>query len=144
MEKHIVSKSILLDASPSAVWDALTNPEKTKEYFFGCKVYSGWKVGDSIVFKRKILWIFPFELSGRIEQIEPGKFLQYKLYNKSDKSGFSLVTDRLSTENGKTKLEITDDVGAGNGAEKRYQKSVEGWDKILDGLREYLKQNHQS
>lgn len=144
MEKHIVTKSILLDASPAEVWDALTNPEKTKNYFFGCKVESDWKVGSSIVFKRRILWIFPFELSGTIVQIEDGKFLKYKLYNKSDKSGFSLVTDRLSSENGKTRLEITDDVGTGDGAGKRYRKSVKGWDTILDGLRQYLKQNHRS
>ncbi len=138
MEKFIVKKEILLDASPEKVWQALTDPEMTRKYFFGCKVVSDWKQGSPIVFKRRVLLLFPFELKGTIEKIEPAKMLSYKLYNKSDRSGFSVVTDKLTPENGKTRLTITDDVGLSEGAEKRYEKSQKGWDKILNGLKELL------
>lgn len=40
MKKFIVKKKITVNAEPSEVWDALTNPEKTKEYFFNCEVFS--------------------------------------------------------------------------------------------------------
>lgn len=141
METFVVRKQILLDAGNAEVWDALTNPEKTKEYFFNCRVISDWKPGSSITFKGKIFWIIPITLKGTIEKIVPKELLQYKLYNKSDKSGFSLVTDSLTAQNGKTLLRISDDVGQGAGAEKRFRKSDKGWDKVLNGLKKLVENN---
>ena len=43
MKNHVVKKTITIKAEPAAVWDALTNPEKTKRYFFNCRVISDWK-----------------------------------------------------------------------------------------------------
>jgi uncharacterized protein YndB with AHSA1/START domain len=123
------------------VWDALTDPEKTKEYFFNCRVFSDWKPGSPIVFKGKMFWIFNIEMKGVIIQAEPGKLLQYSLFNKSDgKETTSTVTDELTFANGITTVNITDDVGQGEGAEKRYKRSVKGWDKILKGLKELIEE----
>jgi uncharacterized protein YndB with AHSA1/START domain len=133
--QHIVHKEILLNASPEKVWRALTDPEITKKYFYHCKVLSDWKVGSTITFKGKIFWIFPVELNGVVKQIEPGRFLQYTLQNHGN-SGKSLVTDELIDQNGKARLKITDDVGTEKDFEKRYKKSMRGWDKILRGLKE--------
>ena len=135
MEKHVVYKEILIDATPEIVWEALTNPELTKKYFYHCKVLSDWKAGSPIVFKGKLVWLFPIELKGTIRKIAPGKLLQYELQNHGSQ-GRSLVTDELIDENGKTRLKITDDVGTEKGAEKRYGRSMKGWDKILSGLKE--------
>jgi uncharacterized protein YndB with AHSA1/START domain len=131
---HIVKKQITINAPPSAVWDALTNPEKTKKYFFHCKVYSNWKVGSPIIFKGKIFLIKKIELKGEILRVEKEKILKYTLQNEGSNST-STVTDKLSFENGKTLLSITDDVGAGEDAQKRYDRSQKGWDKILKGLK---------
>src|SRR5436190_23157273 len=135
MSNYVVHKKIILKAKPEDVWDALTNPHKTKEYFFGCEVHSSWKEGGGISFKRKILWLINFELKGKIVYIEPGKLLQYILKNRKGTS-FSTVTDELTYADGKTTLSITDDVGESKGAEKRYSRSVKGWDKVLKGLKE--------
>lgn len=40
MNEFVVRKSIAIHADPAAVWDALTNPDKTEEYFFNCRVKS--------------------------------------------------------------------------------------------------------
>jgi len=139
MKEFIVRKSITIKAPASEVWDALTNPEKTKKYFFNCEVFSDWKVGSSITFKGRMFWIIPIKLKGIIDKIEPGKLLKYTLGNASDNSGTkSVVTDELTYAHGETELTITDDVGQGEGAEKRYNKSVKGWDKILNGLKELV------
>ena len=122
------------------VWRALTNPEMTKKYFFHCKVYSDWKAGSPITFKGRALLIKNIELKGVIVKAEPGKLLKYILQN-ADGESQSVVTDRLTYENGQTILSVSDDVGAGEGAEKRYQRSVRGWDKVLKGLREVMEQN---
>ena len=141
MKEFIVKKKISIAAAPSQVWDALTNPEKTKKYFFHCEVFSKWKAGSTITFKGKIFLIKKIEMKGKILKIEPEKLLQYTLKNGDDNkkpSTFSTVTDELTYKNGKTTLTITDDVGQGDGAEERYLKSKKGWDKVLKGLKELV------
>ncbi|MCF6130713.1 SRPBCC domain-containing protein [Flavobacterium wongokense] len=137
MKEYIVKKKIAIRATPEAVWDALTNPEKTKKYFFKCEVHSNWKPGNPITFKGTFLFFFKFELKGKIIEAEPGKLLKYSLKN-SKTSGESIVTDTLTYEKGVTTVSITDDVGPEDGSEKRYTRSVKGWDKILKGLKEVV------
>lgn len=48
---------------------------------------------------------------------------------------FSVETIKLTFEDGKTTLVITDDVGEVQGAEERYKKSQKGWTKIIKGVR---------
>ena len=138
MSQYQVKKSIAIHGTPGQVWDALTNPEKTKKYFFHCEVHSGWKPGDTITFKGKMFFFIDIEMEGKIIAAEPGKQLQYTLRNgkhKEETGNFSTVTDVLTYHNGITTLSITDDVGEGEGAEKRLEKSEEGWDKVLSGLK---------
>ena len=139
MKSYIVKKIISIKATPSKVWDALTNPEKTKKYFFNCKVFSEWKVGSPITFIGRIFLVKRIELKGKILRIEPNKILKYALINESgDEPSVSTVTDKLSFVRGRTVLSVTDDVGQGEGAEKRYKRSAKGWEKVLKGLKELL------
>ena len=137
MKNFIVRKKININATPGEVWDALTNPEKTKKYFFNCEVFSDWKEGSTITFKGTLFLIKKIEMNGKILKIQPGKLLQYSLANE-DSPGSSTVTDELTFENGITTLSITDDVGQGEGAEQRYERSEKGWDKVLKGLKDLV------
>jgi uncharacterized protein YndB with AHSA1/START domain len=142
MKEYVVKKSITINAEPSQVWDALTNPERTKNYFFHSKVYSDWKPGSDIVFSGRMFFI-KMELKGKILQVEPNRLLKYTLKNGSKsnaEAGESLVTDVLTYENGKTTVSVSDDVGSGEGAEKRYNRSVKGWDKVLTGLKKEVEE----
>lgn len=141
MKEFIVKRKTVLRASPAEVWDALTNPEKTRKYFFHCKVFSDWEVGSTITFVGRIFLIKKIEMKGTILELIPQKLLKYSLDNANTKEGtssFSVVTDLLSYEDGKTTLIITDDVGQGTGAEERFKKSQKGWTKIIKGLRNLL------
>ena len=146
MKQFIVKKQIKINAAPSEVWDALTNPEKTKEYFFNCEVFSDWKVGSSITFKGRVLLVKKIEMNGKILAIEPEKLLKYNLVNndQEDQKSISIVTDEISYNNGVTTLSITDEVGDGEGAEERFKKSEKGWDKVLDGLKEIVEKENQN
>ena len=138
MKEFIVKRKTVLKATPAEVWDALTNPEKTRKYFFHCKVFSDWEVGSTITFVGRIFLIKKIEMKGTILELIPQKLLKYSLNNANAKDGtssFSVVTDSLSYEDGKTTLTITDDVGEGAGAEERFKKSQKGWTKIIKGLR---------
>ncbi|MEO8517095.1 MAG: SRPBCC domain-containing protein [Flavobacterium sp.] len=143
MKEFIVNKRIDIRAETKEVWDALTNPEKTKKYFFNSKVYSDWETGSTITFKGKMFLIISFEMSGEILEIDPQKLLKYNLKN-SKSSSMSVVTDKLTYENGITTLTISDNVGFGEGAEKRYKKSNQGWDKILKGLKELVEKENSN
>lgn len=136
MSQFTVRKQVSIKAPATAVWDALTNPEKTKHYFFGCKVFSDWKPGSDIVFKGRMFWIIPIRMQGKIIHAQPARLLQYTLYNKGGSQ--SQVTDQLEESNGLTTLTITDNVGDGEGAESRYARSQKGWDKILSGLKKFV------
>jgi len=137
MEQYIVRKDIWLNAQPEVIWNVLTDPEKTKRYFFHCRVFSDWKPGSPIVWKGRILLFKKIELHGEIIDARPEKLLKYKLNNTHDDS-VSVVTDTLTPENGGTLLAISDDVGQGPGAQERYDRSVKGWDKVLKGLKKVV------
>jgi uncharacterized protein YndB with AHSA1/START domain len=141
MSEFVVRKNVRIKAAPAVVWDALTNPEKTKHYFFNCEVFSDWEVGSTILFTGRMFLIKKVEFKGQILKIEPERLLKYTLTNEEDdidSSSFSTVTDELTYENGETILSITDDVGEGKGAEDRVKRSEKGWDKILKGLKEVV------
>lgn len=133
--EHIVKKHIRIKAPAARVWEALTDPEQTRQYFFHARVLSDWEKGSTITFKGRMFWIIPFKMTGRILDIKPEKLLKYTLKNR-DSASASTVTDTLIFADGWTTLEITDDVGPEEGAEKRYHRSQKGWDKVLKGLKE--------
>jgi uncharacterized protein YndB with AHSA1/START domain len=142
MSSFVVRKSIRIRAGATDVWDALTDPQKTKKYFFHCEVFSSWKEGDSITFKGKMFLIINIEMKGKILKVIPEKLLQYTLENKhGEEQSFSTVTDELTEKDGETVLSVSDEVGQGPGAEKRYKKSQRGWDKILKGLKEFVEKS---
>jgi len=141
--QFVVRKNIRLKAEPAVVWDALTNPEKTKQYFFNCEVHSDWKAGSPIVWKGRIFLFKKIELKGTIVRIQPERMLRYTLKNEQDKTNpksFSTVTEELVYQNGITTLSISDDVGTGPGAEARYNKSLKGWDSVLKGLKKLVEE----
>lgn len=96
MQEFIVRKKVNIHAEPSEVWDALTNPEKTKKYFFNCGIFSEWKEGSPITFKGRVFLIKKIELRGKINKIDPGKFLQYTLRNRRHKANILFQQLRMT------------------------------------------------
>ena len=134
-DEFIIRKSINIKGTPAQVWDALTNPQKTKQYFYNSEVYSNWQAGSPITFKGELDGK-RIELTGKIIEAVPGKLLKYSLNHvsetKSEKArGYSLVTDTIAEVDGQTQLNIVDDTGS----EEGYNKSVKGWDMVLQGLK---------
>jgi len=81
--------------------------------------------------------VIPVKLEGVITEVKPNRLLRYKLFSDvGDRGGSSTVTDELEYVDGETLLHITDDVGVGEGVEDRYERSVKGWDRILNGLKD--------
>ena len=46
MEPSDHEAEIVVEATPERVWDALTNPEKTRAYYYGTDILSDWQPGS--------------------------------------------------------------------------------------------------
>jgi uncharacterized protein YndB with AHSA1/START domain len=143
MHKELtVKKSVKLNADSRKVWDALTNPQLTKQYMYNCEILCDWKVGSPLIWKGaedgKVY------VKGNIVSIDPGRRLQFTTFDPNSEMqdtplNYTTVTYELSPQNGTTELTVTQgDFSKVVDGEKRYNHTVGGWDYALKGLKELL------
>ena len=144
-----VENTIRIQASIEKVWDALTNPEQTRRYMFGCETVSDWKPGSSLLWRGSYEGQEMVFVKGFIKQIQPYSLLQYTVIDPNASfpdipENHLNVTYRLATENGHTVLTVIQDgfEGAAEG-EKRYTEvynNGEGWNPILVDIKKLLEE----
>lgn len=145
--KREVKNSIHINAPVDAVWDALVNPEKTRQYMFGCETVSDWNVGSELLWRGELEGNPMVFVSGYILEIEPGKLLKYSVidpnapYPKTPENHLD-VTYILQSENGGTLLTAVQD-GFENAADadKRYldvYNNGDGWNPVLQMIKKLL------
>jgi uncharacterized protein YndB with AHSA1/START domain len=136
----IVKSTITIDAPAAKVWDALTNPEQTKKYMFGCEALSSWKPGSPLVWKGNFNGTEMVFVKGDIISIDPGRSLVYTAIDPNDQSvpdipeNYLTVTCDLSEQDGHTLLEVSQgDYSTVAAGPERYKHTVDGggWDPIL-------------
>ena len=147
MNKKIVTNSIIIKASASQVWDALTNPEQTKKYMFGCETVSDWKTGSSLLWKGSYEGKEMIFVKGFILDIQPNCILKYTVIDPNSTyphtpENHLNVTYELSEQNGLTTLTVSQD-GFENAAdgEKRYTdvyNNGDGWNSILIEIKKMI------
>ncbi len=131
--------TVTIDAPVSEVWDALTDPAKIKEYMFGTKVVTDWKVGSSIVWKG--VWREkPYEDKGEILKVEKEKLFVCThfspLTGEEDKpENYHTLTYELSEKDGKTKLSLSQDNNETKEAQAHSQKM---WEDMLASLKKVV------
>lgn len=72
MADHVATAEIDIDATPSQVWAALTDPAQIKKYMFGSEVVTDWQQGSPIVWQGEYEGK-PYQDKGEILEIEPEK-----------------------------------------------------------------------
>ena len=137
MSKLIITNTISINASSAKVWDALVNPEKTKQYMFGCEAISDWKPGSPLLWKGSYEGKEMIFVKGNVVDIQPNKILKFTVIDPNASypdipENYLNVTYELKEQNGVTTLKVTSD-GFENAAEgqKRYDESYNNWDPIL-------------
>jgi uncharacterized protein YndB with AHSA1/START domain len=135
-----VKNTIAIKASASKVWDALVNPQKTRQYMFGCETVSDWKKGSSLLWKGQHEGKDIIYVKGTITEIQPTNLLVYTTIDPHSKiddisENYLTVTYELSEENGQTILKVSQgDYSTVAEGESRYKDSYnngEGWNPIL-------------
>ena len=78
--------SVTINAPATKVWDALTQNDKRKQWFFGVETETDWKEGSPLVHTGEYQGK-PYKDKGEILEIEPGRMLVHTHW--SDMSGAS-------------------------------------------------------
>jgi uncharacterized protein YndB with AHSA1/START domain len=125
-----------IETTPEKLWDALTNSEFTKQYWFGAEVRSNWKVGS------------PFALlldgettdSGEILEADPPRRLSYSFKHQKFEElrgePISRVTFTIEPFGALVRLTVLHDGFVEGG---KYLGAVsKGWPAILSGLKSLL------
>ena len=131
-------KTITIDAPKAEVWDALTKPEKVKQYMHGTNMSTDWKPGSPITWKGE--WKGkPYEDKGKVIEVEPKKRLKYTHWSpmggSEDKpENYHTVTYELRGDDGSTTLTLRQDNNASQAEADKMAE--ENWGPVLDGLKE--------
>jgi uncharacterized protein YndB with AHSA1/START domain len=140
MNKAYVARAeIVIHASASDVWDAITKPEIIKQYLFGTEVTTDWQVGSPITYKG--LWEEKaYEDKGEILQVEKEKVLVSTFW--SSLSGkpdmpeyYKTIRYELSSAGDGTRLVLTQD---NNDSEEEANLSAENWKGVLGGIKKIV------
>lgn len=151
MEKKFITNTIVINADRDSVWKALTDPQQTKKYMFGCETVSDWKLGSPLLWKGSYEGKDVVFVKGIITDIKPGKFLAYTTFDPNNAAmpdvpeNYLTVTYDLQENNGQTLLTVTQgDYSKVAEGEKRYQESYnsgEGWNPILIKIKKQVEGN---
>ena len=140
MAANLIAKASTNIAVPaSRVWDALTNPEIIKQYFFGTKAISDWKEGSTLEFRGE--WEGkPYVDKGTILQIDREKIFQYTYLSSFSglpdlPENYANITYELHEDSGTTLLIVKQENIANEQARKH---SEQNWAYVLQSLKELL------
>jgi len=131
--------SISIDASREAVWQALTDPEMIKEYFFGTDTVTTWEVGSPLRFKGE--WEGKtYEDKGTVLAFKKGEQVKYDYWSSMSGTAdvpenYGIVTYDLSGDDGAVTVTVTQE---NIRDEKTRDHSVENWNVVLNQMKDLL------
>ena len=139
MADHVATAESEIDAPPSQVWAALTDPEQIRKYMFGSQVETDWRPGSPIVWKGEYEGK-RYEDKGQVLEFEPERRL--KVTHFSPLSGQEDVPENYHTlvyeleEHGKkTRVSLSQD---NNPTEEAAEHSRANWEQMLSDLKQVV------
>jgi uncharacterized protein YndB with AHSA1/START domain len=127
-----------LNASIEKVWDALTNPEIVKRYFFGTNLMTDWQVGHKIAFTGE--WDGKaYEDKGIVQEYVPNQKAVYTYLSSwsglaDAPENYQLITYEVNEVDNGTELTITQT----NFDEEKAKHSEESWASIIEGMKKLV------
>lgn len=130
--------SVTIRGSREEVWEALTDPEKVRQYMHGTEMSTDWKEGSPIVWRGE--WKGrSYEDKGTVLAVEPLRLLSYTHWSpmggSEDKpENYHTVTYDLAGEGEQTTLTLRQD---NNPSQDEADKMAQNnWQPVLEGLKE--------
>lgn len=136
MEKLVATAETEIDAPPSTVWRALTDPDVIERYMFGARVVTDWQPGSSIVWKGEYEGR-PYEDKGEVLEVVPERKLKVTHFSplggKDDvPENYHTLTYELEGSNGTTHVSLSQD---NNASAEAAEHSQANWERMLAGLK---------
>lgn len=133
--------TITINASPAAVWKALTTPELISEYLMGTHVTTDWNEGSPIRYEGEYEGK-KYQDKGTILKIEPEKIFQSTYWSsmggKEDKpENYNMVTYTLENQGYQTLVSLKQDNIA---TEKEKEHVTQNWTMVLKKLKEVVEE----
>ena len=133
--KHIFTT--IIQTSAENLWDALINPDKTQQYFFGLKVHSKWEKDAKIVYIKSD---GDNEIEGKILEVIPFKKLVHTFCgdhkNAEGEPTPSRVTYEIEEMGNACKLTLIHDDF--DDETEAYTSTAQGWPIIISSLKTLL------
>jgi uncharacterized protein YndB with AHSA1/START domain len=140
----------LIATTPEKLWEALTKPEFTRQYWFGTDVESDWQPGSPVVYR----WKGKISDEGSVLKCEPPHLLSYTFHHLLDeelrKEPPSKVTFEIK-KLGDEDISGESDMGLRGNAvrltvthedfppdSKLYPEIAKGWPSIVSNLKTLL------
>jgi len=133
--KHVYE--VYIRTTPAELWKAITEPDFTRQYFYGTAVASTWKPGASLEHKDADGRCM---LEGKVLEIDPPRRLVHTFRSsydpelKDDRP--SRVTWTIESKGEVCKLTLVHDDF--DGETKTYHSVGTGWNPVLSGLKTLL------
>ena len=133
-----IKKTVKLKAQPQEVWEALTNPDITRQYFYGCEAISQWQVGSPLIFRFTSGEEESIPVKGVIKSVEPSSFLEHTCFDaefENDPAQHTTVTYSLVQDGEATQLTVTQGEFPDDDDLEKHDAS---WSHVLEGLKSLL------
>lgn len=131
--------SITIAAPRASVWEALTDPELIRRWFFGVETETDWAEGSSIVHRGEYQGR-PYEDKGTILRFEPERLLVHSHWSPvsglpDEPEHYQEVSWVLAEHGGRTVLTVSE---VNLPSEKAREVSEQAWRTALGALRDLL------
>ncbi len=142
-----VKSRITINAPATRVWDALTNPQQTKKYMFGCEAISDYQIGSPLTWECIFDGKHIVAVTGHIKAVDQHKHLAYTTFDPNSKMedipvNYLTVTYTLTEQDNQTVLDVTQgDYSIVADGERRYAETYnggEGWNPILNEIKKLV------
>jgi uncharacterized protein YndB with AHSA1/START domain len=139
MTGRVATAEAEIDAPPSKVWRALTDPEQIQKYMFGSRVETDWKPGSRITWKGEYEGK-KYEDKGEILEVERERRLKVTHFSplsgeEDSPENYHTIVYELKDNEGKTRVSLSQD---NNPTEEAAEHSRENWEKMLSALKEVV------
>ena len=137
MTGYVATAETDISATPTQVWEVLTDPEQTKKFMFGAEVKTDWQPGSPItwegVYEGK-----DYVDKGEILEADPGRLLKVTHYSPLTgqpdvPENYHTLTYELADRGTGTHLSLSQD---NNASEEEAEHSRGMWEMLVNGIKE--------
>lgn len=133
MSKTEFVYTIYIKSTPQKVWDAITNPEFTRQYW-GHNNVSDWKKGS--IWQHVSIKDSAVNIEGEVLESTPPSRLVVSWYSPNNKDDVSRVTYEIEALDGRVKLHVTHAELTKNS--KMEAGISKGWPVVLSSLKSFI------